>query len=90
VLSGDSIADSCNDGRWHPNIYLRAYYLPRFLGHLGRRRRQVCDLRAERVGVPLQYYRYSFLPDRFILDIVAASIAIAISAILSAGEAFAV
>ena len=90
MLRGHSIADLGYDGRWHPDIYLRMYYLPRFLRDLGRRRRQVCYLRSERIGVPLQDYSDCFLPDRLVLDIIAAAIAIAISAILSARETFTV
>jgi hypothetical protein len=68
---------------WHPDIYL-------LLCNLRRRGWKISYLGPESVGVPLQYDRHGFLPDRFIIDVVAATIAIAISAIIATCEAFAI
>ena len=60
------------------------------LCNLRRRGWKISYFGPESVGVPLQYDRHGFLPDRFIIDVVAATIAIAISAVIAACEAFAV
>jgi len=49
-----------------------------------------CNLRSEGIRVPLEDFRDCLLPDRLILDVVAAPIAIAVLAVLPAGETLAV
>lgn len=49
-----------------------------------------CNLGSECIRVPFENFRDCLLPDRLILDVVAASIAIAVLAVLSAGETLAV
>ena len=60
------------------------------MNYLGTSRGKTGYLRPECVGISLQYHCYGFLANAFILNIVAAAIAIAVATVLSAGEALTV
>jgi hypothetical protein len=60
---------------------------PGCVGHWGRRRG---DLRPECIGIALKDLRDGLLSETFILDVIAAAIAIAVLAVLPAREALAV
>lgn len=61
-----------------------------FILNLGRLVGQACNLGSKRVGVSVEYVGNGLLSNRFIFHVVAASIAIAVLAVLAAGKTFAV
>jgi hypothetical protein len=65
------------------DLAVRLRYLRRLLG-------QACDFRSKSIWVPLEYGGNRLLSDRFVLNIIAATIAIAILAILTASKALTV
>jgi hypothetical protein len=60
------------------------------MNYLGTCRGKTGYLWPECVGISLQYHCYGFLANAFILNIVAAAIAIAVATVLSTGEALTV
>lgn len=91
MLGCDFIGRTYYNGGRHPDIYLRAYYLSSFLSeNLWRWRWNISYLGPECVGISFQNDGDGFLANALVFNIIAASIAIAIFAILTTCKAFAV